>query len=383
MHISRRKVLHGIGAGAITATLPAVMASRSSCLSTSILSQSLSTDETGHPIRLDRNENPYGPPESAAVAMRESLNNPNRYPDGSDALQERIASHHKVKAEQIVLGCGSTEILRMAADALLSPGTKLIVATPTCPLPASFARQKGVEVVEVPLAKDHSHDLQAMLGRADSATGMVYICNPNNPTGNLTPRQNLDDFLHRLAPNIPVVIDEAYHHYVAPTPTYASFLDRPAADERMIVVRTFSKIYGFAGLRIGYALAPPPLARRLSTFRLPFGENVVGISAAMSALDDAEFVRRMADRNRDDRQSFFNNADVRYVRVNDSQTNFVLVKLDHPIDEIIEHFRRNNILVGPRFPRLDDFLRVSIGRPEESKAFWRVWDMLPHKPVHH
>ena len=383
MHISRRKVLHGIGAGAITATLPAVMASRSSCPSTSILSQSLSTDETGHPIRLDRNENPYGPPESAAVAMRESLNNPNRYPDGSDALQERIASHHKVKAEQIVLGCGSTEILRMAADAFLSPGTKLIVATPTCPLPASFARQKGVEVVEVPLAKDHSHDLQAMLGRADSATGMVYICNPNNPTGNLTPRQNLDDFLHRLAPNIPVVIDEAYHHYVAPTPTYASFLDRPAADERMIVVRTFSKIYGFAGLRIGYALAPPPLARRLSTFRLPFGENVVGISAAMSALDDAEFVRRMADRNRDDRQSFFNNADVRYVRVNDSQTNFVLVKLDHPIDEIIEHFRRNNILVGPRFPRLDDFLRVSIGRPEESKAFWRVWDMLPHKPVHH
>ena len=315
--------------------------------------------------------------------MRDSLNNPNRYPDASDALQEKIAVHHKVKAEQIVLGCGSTEVLRMATDAFLLPGTKLIVATPTCPLPAFFARQKGVEVVEVPLAKDHSHDLQAMLARADSETGMVYLCNPNNPTGNLTLRQDLDDFLHRLPPGIPVVIDEAYHHYVAPTPSYASFLDRPAADERTIVVRTFSKIYGLAGLRIGYAVAPPPLAKRLSTFRLQFGENVVGISAAMSALDDTEFVRRMADRNRDDRQSFFNNADVRYVRVNDSQTNFVLVKLDHPIDEIIEHFRKNNILVGPRFPRLDDFLRVSIGRPEESKNFWHVWDMLPHKPVHH
>jgi len=383
MHISRRKVLHGIGTGAITAALPAVMASRSSCLSTSILSQSLSVNETGHPIRLDKNENPYGPPESAAVAMRESLNNPNRYPDGSDALQEKIVGYHKVRAEQIILGCGSTEILRMAADAFLSPGTKLIMATPTFPLPAFFARHKGVEVVEVPLAKDHSHDLQAMLARADSATGMVYVCNPNNPTGNLTPRQELDDFVHKLPPGIPVVIDEAYHHYVAPTPSYASFLDRLADDSRTIVVRTFSKIYGLAGLRIGYAVAPPPLARRLSTFRLQFGENVVGIGAAMSALDDAEFVRRMSDRNRDDRQSFFNNADVRYVRVNDSQTNFVLVKLDHPIAEIIEHFRRNNILVGPRFPRLDDFLRVSIGRPEESKAFWRVWDMLPHKPVHH
>ncbi len=222
-----------------------------------------------------------------------------------------------------------------------------------------------------------------MLARADSTTGMVYVCNPNNPTGNLTLRQDLDDFLRKLPSGIPVVIDEAYHHYVAPTPSYASFLDRPAADDRTIVVRTFSKIYGLAGLRIGYAVAPAMLAKRLSTFRLQFGENVVGISAAMSALDDTEFVRRMADRNRDDRQSFFNNADVRYVRVNDSQTNFVLVKLDHPIDEIIEHFRQNNILVGPRFPRLDDFLRVSIGRPEESKAFWRVWDMLPHKPVHH
>jgi histidinol-phosphate aminotransferase len=381
MHISRRKVLHGIGAGAITAALPAVKATRASCLSPSILS--LSAKETSRPIHLDRNENPYGPPESAATAMRDSLANPNRYPDASDALQEKIAGHHKVKAEQMVLGCGSTEILRMATDAFLLPGTKLIVATPTCPLPAFFARQKGVEVVEVPLAKDHSHDLQAMLARADSATGMVYVCNPNNPTGNLTPRQDLDDFLHRLPPSIPVVIDEAYHHYVAPTPSYASFLDRPAVDERTIVIRTFSKIYGLAGLRIGYAMAPPMLAKRLSTFRLPFGENIVGISAAMSALDDTEFVRRMADRNRDDRQSFFNNADVRYVRVNDSQTNFALVKLDHPIDEIIEHFRRNNILVGPRFPRLDDFLRVSIGRPEESKRFWQVWDMLPHKPVHH
>jgi histidinol-phosphate aminotransferase len=383
MHISRRKVLHGIGAGAITAAVPATVASRSSCLSASILSQSLSTNETGHPIRLDRNENPYGPPESAAVAMRESLNKPNRYPDASDALQEKIAGHHEVKSEHVVLGCGSTEVLRMAADAFLLPGTKLVLATPTCPLPASFARQKGVEVVEVPLAKDHSHDLSAMLVRADSATGMVYICNPNNPTGNLTQRQDLDDFLHRLPHSIPVVIDEAYHHYVAPTPSYVSFLERPAADERTIVIRTFSKIYGLAGLRIGYAVAPPMLAKRLSTFRLQFGENVVGISAAMSALDDNEFVRRMSDRNRDDRQSFFNNADVRYVRVNDSQTNFVLVKLDHPIDEIIQHFRQNNILVGPRFPRLDDFLRVSIGRPEESKAFWRVWDMLPHKPVHH
>ena len=379
MQISRRKVLHGIGAGAITAVaLPAVPASCSS-----YLWPSADTKESGSLIHLDRNENPYGPPESASAAMRDSLNRSNRYPDASNALQESIAAHHQVKAEQVVLGCGSTEVLRMAAEAFLLPGTKLIVAVPTCPLLASFARQKGVEVVEVPLTGDHSHDLKAMLARSDSSTGMVYVCNPNNPTGTLTRRHDLEEFLHQLPSGIPVMIDEAYHHYVAPTSSYASFLDHPAADDRTIVTRTFSKIYGLAGLRIGYAVAPPVLAKRLSQFQLPFGENAVAISAAISALDDAEFVRRAADRNRDDRQSFFNSSDIRYTPVSDSHTNFVLVTLDHPIEEVIAHFRENDILLGPRFPRLDKFLRVSIGRPEEMKAFWRVWDMLPHKSMKH
>jgi histidinol-phosphate aminotransferase len=315
--------------------------------------------------------------------MHESLNGSNRYPGASNALQQKIADHHQVKAEQVVLGCGSTEVLRMAAEALLLPGTNLIVAVPTCPLLPSFARQKGVEVVEVPLGADHSHDLKAMLARSDGFTGAVYICNPNNPTGTLTGRRDLEEFLHKLPSGIPVVIDEAYHHYVAPTSSYASFLDHPAADDRTIVTRTFSTIYGLAGLRIGYAVAPPGLAQRLSQFQLPFGENVAAISAAMSALDDTEYVRRSADRNRDDRQSFFNSADIRYVNVEDSHTNFVLVSLDHPIEEIIAHFRENGILVGPRFPRLNKFLRVSIGRPEEMKAFWRIWDMLPHRTMRH
>jgi histidinol-phosphate aminotransferase len=377
MLVSRRKVLHGIGAGAITAAaLPA--ASRSSGLM-----QSVDSKEGGGLIRLDRNENPYGPSESASAAMRGSLNRSNRYPDAPDALQKKIADHHQVNAEQVILGCGSTEILRMAAEAFLLPGTKLVVSVPTCPLIASFAQQKGVEVVEVPLARDLSHDLTAMLARSDGSTGLVYVCNPNNPTGVLTGRHEMEEFLRKLPPGIPVVIDEAYHHYVAPTSSYASFLDRPAGDERTIVTRTFSKIYGMAGLRVGYAVAPPSAAKRLSQFQLPFGENVVAINAAISALEDTEYVQRMADRNRDDRQSFFNKANVRYASVGDSQTNFVLLMLDHPIEEIIAHFRKNGILVGPRFPRLDNFLRVSMGRPEEMETFWRVWDMLAHRVMKH
>jgi histidinol-phosphate aminotransferase len=375
MYISRRTLLHEIGAGAVAAiTWPAMAAS---CLSNGMQAAA------GGPIYLDRNENPYGAPDSAIAAIRESLGTANRYPDAREALRQKIADRHGVKAEQIVLGCGSTEVLRMAADAFLLPGKKLIQATPTCPLLASFARQKGVEVVEVPLTNDHAHDLQAMLDRCDGAAGLLYICNPNNPTGTLTPRQDLEEFLRKLPSTVPVVIDEAYHHYVVPTSSYSSFLDHPVGDDRTIVTRTFSAVYGLAGLRIGYAATSPLLAKGLSAFGLPFGENVVAICGAMAALDDTEHVRRSAQRNRDDRQRFFNHADARYAQVRNSQANFVLVRLDHPIEEVLSHFRSQNIRVGPRFPGIETYLRVSIGRPEEQAAFWQAWDMLPHEGMKH
>jgi histidinol-phosphate aminotransferase len=377
MMLSRRKILGGIAAGAMAAIAPPPMAGR-----LVVPAGAANAEEGEKLIRLDKNENPYGPSELALAAMRERVGRAHRYPD-AQALRDKIARHHQARVEEVVLGCGSTEILRMAADAFLWSGSKLITALPTCPLLASFARQKGVEVVEVPLTAEHSHDLEQMLARSDGSTALIYICNPNNPTGTLTGRRELEAFLLRLPPAIPVLIDEAYQPYVAPAPTHASFADRRANDDRTIVTRTFSTIHGLAGMRIGYALAPPALARRLSSWQLPFGENTVGISGAMAALDDSEYVRRSAERNRDDRQRFVNKSEVRYAGVSDSQTNFVLVPLDHPIEETIEHFRKNGILVGPRFAGLDDMLRVSIGRPEEVNAFWRVWDMMPHKPMKH
>jgi histidinol-phosphate aminotransferase len=375
MIVSRRKLLRGIGAGAIA-----------SLASPAISSVEAATDVGGRLIYLDRNENPYGPSESAVAAMRDSARFCHRYPE-ADALREKIAAHHQVTAEQVVLGCGSTELLRMAAEAFLLPGMKLITAVPTCPLIGSFARQKGSDVVEVPLTGERAHDLQAMLARSNGSTGMVYICNPNNPTGTLTGRRNLEQFLQQLPAHIPVVMDEAYHHYVPPTTFYSSFLEHPALEhpgfDRMVVTRTFSAIYGLAGMRIGYAVTSPELAKRLSQFQLPFGENAAGIRGAMAALDDGEYVRRSAELNSSNRQRFVNKSDVRYAGVSHTETNFVLVPLDHPMEEVIAHFRKNQVLVGPRFQGLDSYLRVSIGRPEEVDAFWRVWDMLPHKPMKH
>jgi histidinol-phosphate aminotransferase len=370
MSLSRRNLLYGIATGIISsAALP------------SFADKPQAPTPKG-PIRLDRNENPYGPPEGAVAVLRENVGSVNRYPDSAQALQEKLAHLHKVKPEQVVFGCGSSEIIRLTTDAFLSPGKKLIMASPSYPLAAFYAQLKGVEVVTVPLRDDRSHDLPAMLGRAGSSTGMIYICNPNNPTGTLTTRHDLEEFLHHLPPSIPVVIDEAYFHYVVATPSYVSFIDSPINDPRIITTRTFSKIYALAGLRIGYAVASPEMADRLSRQRLPFGENSLAIPAAMAALDDTEHVRICAQRNADAQQHFYNQCDLRLLGVSDSRTNFSLLQLDHPIDEVIQHFRKNNIFVGPNFPGIEKFLRVSMGRPEEMKEFWRVWDMLPHEMSH-
>ena len=377
MQNSRRKLILGMGAGAVTA-----MAARSFALDRwAFPSLEVEGPEPGRPIRLDRNENPYGPSPLAVAAMREGLASANRYPDSSKPLREKIAGHHRVKPEQVLLGCGSSEILKITAEAFLKPGKKLVMATPSFPLLSFYARNNGVAVAEVPLTRDRSHDLEAMLGKAESSTGLVYICNPNNPTGTVTARPAIDEFLRRLPREIPVVIDEAYHEYVPPSASYASFIDRPAGDGRTIVARTFSKIYALAGVRIGYAVASAEMAEKLWPFSLQFAENTLAIKAAMTALDDAEHVRQSVQGNNDQRQEFFHHANVRKARVIDSQTNFVLLQLEHPIDQVLTHFRKNNVILAS-FPGIDGYVRVSIGRPAEMKEFWRVWDMLPHADMH-
>ncbi len=313
--------------------------------------------------------------------MREGLTFANRFPDSeSNVMLSRIASLHAVGPDQVIMGCGSTEILRMAAAAFLGPGKKLIMASPTFDVVAHYARTTGGQVLAVPLDKQFSHDLNGMLARTDASTGLVYICNPNNPTGSLTSRKDLETFINRLPVTTHVVIDEAYHHYVGGTSMYASFIDRPLDDSRVIVSRTFSKIFGLAGIRIGYAIAASQTARRLSSYRLLDGVNVVAARAAVAALEGAEHIRISVQRNADIRQEFFNQVIGRMLRAIDSHANFVMLNTGHPAEEVVEHFRKNNILVAHRFPSMDKYVRVSLGKPAEMLEFWRVWDLLPtHK----
>jgi histidinol-phosphate aminotransferase len=332
----------------------------------------------GDPVLLYRNENPYGASKKVLAVLGESVASSNRYPRTEyETLIQKLATQHKVKPEQIVLGCGSGEILGMAALTFLKPGKKLVQAAPTFPSLGKLAQAAGVEVASVPLNKRYEHDLPVMLDAARTSAGLVYIVNPNNPTGSITPRKDIEAFLGKLPADVTVFIDEAYHHFVTPNTAYESFLDRHFDDSRIIVSRTFSKIYGLAGMRIGYAVATPEMAKRLPSGFPSWSVSVVSARAASAALDDVEYVRLGIKRNTDDRQEFMNQVNARMLRAIDSQANFVMVNPMRPPDEVIEHLKTNHILIGPKYPVLDKYIRVSLGTPAEMEAFWRAWDLMP------
>jgi histidinol-phosphate aminotransferase len=335
------------------------------------------TTRAGEPIRLDRNENAYGPSAAVMEAMRDTaLNAAHRYPDLEiEALRRKIAGLHRVAPAHVVLGCGSSEILRAAIDAFAGAHKKIVIAVPAFESIEGWARRAGATVVGVRMSRDYTHDLNGMLARIDAETRLVYICNPHNPTGRVTRRQDLEAFLRRLPATIVVLMDEAYHHYVGESSDYASFLDRPVDDSRVIVTRSFSKIYGLAGLRIGYAVAAAHTASVLTSHVLSGGVSGVAARAAAAALDDAEHVRMSISRNTDDRQEFFNQAAARMLRP-DSLTNFVMLGTGRRALEVVEHFRKCGILVSGPVPGFDQDIRVSLGTPSEMHEFWRVWDLM-------
>jgi histidinol-phosphate aminotransferase len=332
------------------------------------------------PIRLDRNESPYGPCEKANEAMRHAMGVANRYPGKDlDDLRAAISTLNNVKPEQITLGCGSVDILRIAAETFLGSGKSLVMARPTFGAIASFARASGTEIRAVPLTNRYAHDLDAMIGHTDASTGLIYICNPNNPTGSLTPKAELESFLAKVPRSASVLIDEAYYDFVPPTSNFTTWVGRAASDPGLIITRTLSKVYGMAGLRMGYAVASPEMSKRLAERRLPMGVNILASQAAIAAIQDQAYVRKILAHVADDRQEFYNQANARMLRSLDSVTNFVMLKTTRLGTEVAELLKAKGIFVASGFPGFDSYIRVSLGLPHEMKEFWRLWDaIMPH-----
>jgi len=378
MHFSRRGFLRTLTAGTVAGSLTGWAAASAA---TQMLGARSERDREGF-LLLDSNENAYGPSPKVMSALQESLSRVNRYPFREyGALIEDIARLHKVDPTQVLLGCGSTDILRLSAAALLGPGKKVVTASPTFEDLGMYAKALGAEVIAVPLTASFAHDLDAMLARVDASATLVYICNPNNPTASLTPRADIEAFLGKLPSSTYVLIDEAYHHYANASSRYVSFLDQPVSNDRVIVMRTFSKIYALAGLRLGYAVADRRLVEKMKSYLTDIDLNTAAVAAGRAALADTESVRNSVKRNTDDRQEFFNQAMARMLKPIDSQTNFVMMDVRQPADAIIEHFLKNKIRIGRHFPPLNSHIRISLATPPAMQEFWRVWDLLPHSKM--
>jgi histidinol-phosphate aminotransferase len=375
MTVSRRVLLERLGVGAALAAAAPRLAAAS-------LARDAEAGSERHPaggIRLHRNENAHGPSAKAVAALVEAARRTSGdYPDEAvAALRRKIARIHGIGGDELVLGCGSGEILRMAVAAFAGPQKRIVTALPTFEAIASYGARAGAGIIAVPLSKDWSHDVTAMVDRTDTSVGLVYICNPNNPTGSLTRRQELERMIRSLPPHVFVVMDEAYHDYVGKTADYASFIERRVDDPRVIVLRSFSKVHGLAGLRVGYAVTSTATARLLASHGLADGVNALAARGAAAALDDAEHVRRSVEANESDRQEFLNEANARMVRSVDSLTNFVMLNTGRPAAPVVEHFAKHGILVAGPVPAFERYLRVSLGTASEMREFWRVWDLQP------
>jgi histidinol-phosphate aminotransferase len=320
-------------------------------------------------LQLNSNENPYGLSRPVLEAFARSGRVGSRYPDAvEDEARNAIAKHHRVKPEQIVLGCGSSDILRMADAAFLDSGKTLVAAEPTFEAVLLYAGVMKAPSVKVPLTPDFRHDLPKMAAACGGQTGLVYICNPNNPTGTIVSREELAAFLRQAPPSCAVLVDEAYFHF-AQDPLYGSALELLDRHPNVIVARTFSKIYAMAGLRLGYAVASEANASALAREASWNNVSAPGLSAALASLGDAELVPGQKRKIDDTKQWLCGELDRERRRYIPSQANFVMIDVGSDVVPVIAAFRQRKILVGRKFPSLPNWLRVSIGTREQMETF--------------
>lgn len=320
--------------------------------------------------KLANNENPYGPPESVIKAMTGALKYANRYgyPDGD--IHEAIAKHHGVPPENILMAAGGAEILNITGQTFLKDGLKVLGVEPSYTNVYQYATSIKSDAIRLPLREDFSQDIPAMIKAARTWSrdiGFVYLVNPNNPTGRVVSAKEVRQLLDGLPEGMPVLIDEAYHHFVD-DPSYETSVPYVLEGRPVIILRTFSKIVGLAGMRLGYAVAPRPLIQKMR----PEGTGTINALVkwgAVAALQDTEAQAKVKQLNRELRNK--TTAELKalgYTSV-PSDANFFLLHLRRPIQPVIAEFRKKGVLVGRPFPPLTEHLRVSVGTANEMDRF--------------
>jgi len=320
-------------------------------------------------IKLASNESPYGPFPQVVEAMKEALLGVNRYPDGgSTFLRERVAEKLDVPTSQVIIGNGSNELLRLLANVLLNPEDNAVMADPSFIVYPTVVKLMHARPILVPL-KNHRHDLEAMADAIDENTKIIFICNPNNPTGTIVTKDEVDRFMERVPDNLVVVFDEAYFELVKDK-EYPNGLDYLNGNKQVVVLRTFSKVHGLAGLRIGYGIAPEFIVKAINKVREPFNVTSVAQAGALRSLDcDAE-VEERSRLNSKGLQYLYNEFERLNLKYVTSYANFVLVDIGMEDRQAAQELMKKGIIVrsGDIFG-YPNYFRVSIGTPEENRKF--------------
>ena len=326
-------------------------------------------------VKLANNENPYGPPEGVMKAMNEAWKYGNRYSAPDGGIVDAIAEHHKVKPENIVIGCGSSEILKIVDDAFL-PDHKLVVGVdPTYETVYRFATNSKAKSIAVPLTKTFDANMKEII-RVTKANardvGVVYICNPNNPTGRIVPKDEIKMLLDSIPGDIPVFIDEAYHHFVD-DPNYEPSVKYVIEGRKVIIARTFSKIAGLAGMRLGYAVAPKELIDQLKPFVMGYNTNAIVKFGGVASLKDTANEARVKQLNKQIRDRVTGELKDYGYEVIPSQTNFFMVNVKKDVTPVAQDFLKKGFVVGRKFPPMNEWLRVSVGTEDEMKGFMKAF----------
>lgn len=317
-------------------------------------------------IKVASNENPFGPSPRAMAALHNAIPGVNLYPDGNAFyLKQKLAAKLGVEPANLVLGNGSNEIIEFVTHALLGPGTDIVVSQFCFAIYPIVAKMAGADVIIVP-ARNYGHDLPAMLKAITPKTRIIFVANPNNPTGTLAPREEVIDFVNRVPDDVLLVMDEAYIEFLE-DPADLVPLIRLGVRKNLVLMRTFSKIYGLAGLRIGYGIAVPELCAALEKVRQPFNVNLLSQVAALAALDDDQHVHKTRQNNFGGLEFFeqaFRGLKLEYVP---SSANFILVRVGQG-QKVFEAMQKLGVITRPMGGYLlPEWIRISVGTRQENE----------------
>lgn len=326
--------------------------------------------------KLASNENPWGPSPKAIEALKKGLAGVNRYPDGGCFHLRRLLSKRlDISEEGIIFGNGSDEIIEIIAKTYLGKEDEVVISEWAFVRFEMAANLMGAKILNVKM-KNFTHDLEAMVNAITPKTKLIFIANPNNPTGTMNTKEEFDLFMDRVPPNVMVVVDEAYYEYID-SKDYPETLPKVKEGRDIIILRTFSKIYGLAGIRIGYGISRPQIIQEMERVRAPFNVNSLAQIAAASALEDEEWVARCRRLNGDGKRYLYRELDRLGINYIPSSTNFILIDTGEDDRSVFERLLKEGVITRPMGGYgLKGFIRVSVGRPNENELFIRAFEKI-------